>query len=194
MNKLIVIAAILSMIGTTAFANQRIQATVVDMQETYQDVVRRVAVENCKTVDVPIYGGGSANTGDVIVGAIIGGAIGNQFGGGSGKDAMTVLGAIVGADVANKNGGQQEIVGYRQQQQCTTEYEDRTVSVRGNNVVTVETDNGNRYQFNTTGWYARGTVVFLDVTLQQFFTTTYIITIPLVINTDEEVFTPEGDI
>lgn len=33
-----------------------------------------------------------------LEGAIIGGAIGNQFGEGDGKTAMTVLGAIIGAD------------------------------------------------------------------------------------------------
>lgn len=34
-------------------------------------------------------------------GALIGGAIGNQFGGGSGRDVATVLGAIIGASAAN---------------------------------------------------------------------------------------------
>ncbi len=34
-------------------------------------------------------------------GALIGGAIGNQFGGGRGRDVATVLGAIIGASAAN---------------------------------------------------------------------------------------------
>lgn len=34
-------------------------------------------------------------------GALIGGAIGNQFGGGSGRDIATVLGAVIGGAVAN---------------------------------------------------------------------------------------------
>ena len=60
---------------------------------------------DCRVNQVPIYGSvknGQASTGDTIVGAIIGGAVGNQFGGGKGNDAATVLGAIIGADVANK--------------------------------------------------------------------------------------------
>jgi uncharacterized protein YcfJ len=71
--------------------------------------------------------GGS--TGDVLAGAIIGGAIGNQFGGGSGKDAMTVLGAIVGADVAGRQGNRQQVAGYRNEVQCEyhTEYQDQRV-------------------------------------------------------------------
>lgn len=40
-----------------------------------------------------------------IAGAIIGGAVGNQFGKGSGKDAMTVAGAILGASIGNDLGG-----------------------------------------------------------------------------------------
>ena len=68
--------------------------------------------------DVPIYGANQASTGDTVFGALIGGALGNQVGGGKGKDAMTVLGAIVGADIANKKAGQQQIIGYRQEQSC----------------------------------------------------------------------------
>ncbi|PKI13785.1 glycine zipper 2TM domain-containing protein [Colwellia sp. 12G3] len=34
-------------------------------------------------------------------GALIGGAIGNQFGGGSGRDIATVLGAVIGGRMAN---------------------------------------------------------------------------------------------
>ena len=170
MKKLVMIAAVMSMFGSAAFANQRIQATVVDMQESYRDVVKQVPVQSCNVVDVPIYEervvGGGASTGDVLAGAIIGGVIGNQFGNGNGKDAMTVLGAIVGADSANKKGHRETvIVGYKQQQQCSTVYENKTVSVRGDNIVTVRSDNGNEYQFYTTGWYKKGTVVFLNVSL-----------------------------
>ena len=36
-------------------------------------------------------------------GAIIGGAIGNQFGSGSGRDIATILGALIGASIADDN-------------------------------------------------------------------------------------------
>ncbi len=36
-------------------------------------------------------------------GALIGGAIGNQFGGGSGRDIATVLGAVIGGKMANNS-------------------------------------------------------------------------------------------
>jgi len=104
--------------ATSAYA-QTEYATITQVQPNYQNVSVPQSRTDCKIVEVPIYGGRSqASTGDTIVGAIIGGAIGNQVGGGSGKDAATVLGAIIGADVANKKGGQQQIVGYRQEQVC----------------------------------------------------------------------------
>jgi uncharacterized protein YcfJ len=174
MKKLLTITALMTVFGSAAIAQtQRLQATVIDMRETYQDVVKPVPVQSCNTVEVPIYEtrriGGQASTGDTLAGALIGGVIGNQFGGGKGKDAATVLGAILGADAANKKGGRQEtvIVGYRQQQQCSTSYENKQTTVRGDNVVTVELENGSRYEFYTKGWYRNGNVVFLNVDLQE---------------------------
>lgn len=84
---------------------------------TYVDVPQTV----CYDVEVPVTSRTRAGTGDVLAGAIIGGAIGNQFGGGSGKDAATVLGAILGADIVNKN-GQQVVTGYRYERKCETQY------------------------------------------------------------------------
>ena len=171
MKNILTIATALTMFGSVAIADQRIQASVVSMQETYNTVSKQVPVQSCNTVEVPIYEtrriGGQASTGDTLAGALIGGVIGNQFGGGKGKDAATVLGAILGADVANKKGGRQEtvIVGYRQQQQCTTTYQQKETQQRGQNRVTVETDNGERFTFKTNQWYKRGTIVFLNVSL-----------------------------
>jgi len=72
----------------------------------------------CYDVQVPVYQTQrNASDADVLAGAIVGGAIGNQFGNGNGKDAMTVLGAIVGANRAS-NRTVDQIVGYRIEQQC----------------------------------------------------------------------------
>lgn len=46
-------------------------------------------------------------------GALIGGAIGNQFGGGSGKDVATILGAIIGGSTANNHHNQPKTVTLR---------------------------------------------------------------------------------
>lgn len=171
MKKLVTIAAVLSMFGSVAFAGTtQIQATVVDMRETYRDVVKQVPVQSCQTIDVPIYKevvtGGGASGGDVLGGMIIGGILGKGV---SGNDKGAAAGAILGGMVAADKKQQREtvIVGYKQQQQCSTVYEQKQVSVRGDNIVTVQADNGNQYEFYTKGWYRNGTVVLLNVELAE---------------------------
>jgi uncharacterized protein YcfJ len=108
-----ILSSVLVLVATPVWAEYPVNAKITDH---FKIATRDVPVTEhvCETVNIPIYGG--SNTGDTIAGAIIGGAMGNQFGGGSGKDAMTVLGAIVGADVANRNS--QNVTGYRQKRQC----------------------------------------------------------------------------
>jgi|TARA_B110000971_G_C19983048_1_gene488264 uncharacterized protein YcfJ len=105
----------------TAAQAQSEYATITKVKPNYENISINVPVTQCYDVEIPIYGRrqGHASTGDTIVGAIIGGALGNQVGNGRGKDAATVLGAIIGADVANKrNHSQQVITGYRNERQC----------------------------------------------------------------------------
>ena len=106
---------------TTALLVLATPALAETVNDHYKTVIEQTPyrVEVCKDVQLQ----GQASTGDTIFGAIIGGAIGNQFGGGKGKDAATILGAILGADFANKKGGQQKIVGYKQVEQCEVTYE-----------------------------------------------------------------------
>lgn len=123
MKKLYIATALTMVLSSTPVLAETVNAKVEDH---YRTVVREIPSTErvCETVEVPIYGSvqGQASTGDTVLGAIIGGAIGNQVGGGRGKDAATVLGAIVGADIANKRGGRQQVItGYRQQQQCYNE-------------------------------------------------------------------------
>ena len=70
MKKLVSIAIILSMFGSVAFANGRIQATVVEMRESYKEVIKEVPENVCRTVEVPVYKevvtGQGANGGDVL--------------------------------------------------------------------------------------------------------------------------------
>lgn len=48
-----------------------------------------------------IGGGSGNNTGAIIVGAVVGGALGNTVGRGDGRRAATVVGAVAGGAVAN---------------------------------------------------------------------------------------------
>ena len=66
----------------------------------YKSVVKQVPyeVEVCKRVH---QGTGDGSATNEIIGAIFGGAIGNQFGEGDGKDAMTLAGMFLGASLAH---------------------------------------------------------------------------------------------
>jgi len=167
MNKFIVAIISSLMLVSTAQANStRVQAEVTDSTASTQQVVQKTPSQQCRTVDVPIYGRtqSSASTGDVLFGAIIGGVIGNQFGGGKGKDAATALGAIIGADTANKNKSQQVVVGYKQVQQCDVIYIETVVNKTVGYNTTFQTSNGNSYVYQTKDQWKVGTIAFLNVT------------------------------
>ena len=131
MNKFIT-AGIFTLIASTANAET--------VQDHYKTVIEQnpYRVEVCKDVRIQ----GQASTGDTLFGALIGGAIGNQFGGGKGKDAATILGAIVGADVANKNTNKQG--GTQRQCQVETRYEETQREVYSHSTVTFYND-GKQY-------------------------------------------------
>lgn len=114
--------ALALIVATPAFADKStVYGKVTHVEPIYSRSYVDVPQQVCYDVEVPVTGRANASTGDVLAGALIGGAIGNQFGGGSGQDAATVLGAILGADVANKN-GRQVVTGYRVERRCDTQY------------------------------------------------------------------------
>ena len=98
MKKLIAIF-VASIISTTSLANSYPvhNAVVVDH---YKKVIKQspYEVEVCKRVH---QGTGDGSATNEIIGAIFGGAIGNQFGEGDGKDAMTLAGMFLGASLAH---------------------------------------------------------------------------------------------
>ena len=122
MNKLLATVAMIGSMSFAASASADEYATITHVNPNYQNVSVPKYRTDCRVNQVPIYGSvknGQASTGDTILGAIIGGAVGNQFGGGKGNDAATVLGAIIGADIANKKPRtSQQIIGYREEQTC----------------------------------------------------------------------------
>ena len=119
---LCLIAIVLIFLSVPVFA----QTTTVTGRVTAVDpIYTNVPVDEprtyCHQVEVPVYGRGPAQPGDVVVGAIVGGAIGHQFGSGDGRDLATALGVILGADAASRR-GRDVVVGYQLEQQCRTEY------------------------------------------------------------------------
>ena len=86
-----------STVGITTSASKRVAA---DVFNHYKTEVTQVPyeVKVCKQVH---QGTGDGSATNEIIGAIFGGAIGNQFGEGDGKDAMTFAGIFLGASLAH---------------------------------------------------------------------------------------------
>ena len=103
----IIVGAITVAIAIPGFADQDSThyewATVLEADPVVRIIRKPVNEEVCWEEEVyqeiPTYR--SAVPG--ILGAVIGGVIGNQFGGGSGQDLMTMAGAAIGGSVAVDN-------------------------------------------------------------------------------------------
>ena len=83
-----------------AFAGSFIDsATVNSVEKVYKQYRVDEPYQDCYIKETLQTGDGSAT--NEIMGAILGGAIGNQFGEGDGKDVMTLAGIFLGASIAN---------------------------------------------------------------------------------------------
>ncbi len=137
----------LSLIASSALSTLTLAAPVVHAQDVAQvvssiPVIQQVSVPRqvCSTqqvlVDPPKSGAGAA------MGAIAGGAVGNQIGDGSGRAVATLLGVIGGAMLGDRIEGQ-PAARTQERTTCTTQniYESRTIGYN----VTYEYA-GRRYQ------------------------------------------------
>ena len=99
MKKLIAIF-VASIISTATLAQNPYPVDNAIVFDHYKTVAKQLPyeVEVCKRVH---QGTGDCSATNEIIGAIFGGAIGNQFGEGDGKDAMTLAGMFLGASLAH---------------------------------------------------------------------------------------------
>ena len=75
-------------------------ATVTSIEKVYKQYRTEEPYQECYIKEtLQNQGDGSAT--NEIMGAILGGAIGNQFGEGDGKEVMTLAGIVLGASMAN---------------------------------------------------------------------------------------------
>ena len=84
-----------------AFAGSFVDsATVNSVEKVYKQYMVEEPFRECYIKEtLQNQGDGSAT--NELFGAVLGGAIGNQFGEGDGNDAMTLFGALMGASIAN---------------------------------------------------------------------------------------------
>ena len=158
------IAATGAMAAMPVAAETRIETvlgTVTSSDPIRSSYIRKTPSDEkvCETQQVPIYGQASANGGGensdlgaMIIGGVIGSAIGNKTSDSDGAGAAgAVVGAILGREHAKKNKQQtQQIVGYRDQQVCnvrTVMIEETIQEITGyrhrievdNKIITIET-------------------------------------------------------
>jgi len=116
-------------IAPAALAETRIETvigTVSGADPIRTSYIRKTPKDErvCQTQDVPVYGEAAGNNesdlGAMIIGGVIGSAIGNKTSDNEGAGAAgAVVGALLGREQAKKNqGGGQQIIGYRQQEVC----------------------------------------------------------------------------
>ena len=127
-----------SVMSTTAYAdNIRVKVPVLDSQPNYITKTVQQPTRQCRDIEVPIYGGSTGSAGEgALGGMIIGGVLGKVLGGNDkGAAAGAILGGVVGA---NKSQNGRQIIGYRQEQRCTTTYTNQQIQETAGYTVTYE--------------------------------------------------------
>lgn len=76
-------------------------ADVLRVDPVYETVRFREPREECYDQPVEVVERGRSGHGGAVLGAIIGGALGNQVGGGDGRRAATIAGAVVGGAIGH---------------------------------------------------------------------------------------------
>ena len=75
-------------------------ATVTSIEKVYKQYMTEEPYQECYIKET-LQNRGDGSATNEIMGAILGGAIGNQFGEGEGKEVMTLAGIVLGASMAN---------------------------------------------------------------------------------------------
>ncbi len=113
MKNLLMVVAGLMLVPGALSAQGYPQGREANVSYAYADVLRAQPVfevvrlqrpeEVCGDEAVYYRERGTGSTSSTLLGAVIGGALGNQIGSGSGRRAATVAGAVVGGSVGNQS-------------------------------------------------------------------------------------------
>ena len=125
-------------------------ATVTSVEKVYKQYRVDEPYQDCYIKETIQNGDGSAT--NEIMGAILGGAIGNQFGEGDGKDAMTLAGILLGASLAHDDEiANNQTGGYTTRTKCYIErrYDESTRKVYSHSTLTFNIK-GKKYRVDFT--------------------------------------------
>ena len=75
-------------------------ATVTSVEKVYKQYMTEEPYQECYIKET-LQNAGDGSATNEIIGAILGGAIGNKLGEGDGKEVMTLAGIVLGASIAN---------------------------------------------------------------------------------------------
>lgn len=147
-----------------AQAGQTVYGSITNVSENWTYETRRIPVEQCTTVRVPIagsYSNGSSSGANALTGMIIGGLVGKGLSGNDkGAAAGAILGGVIGADKGSNN--RQYNRGYREELRCTNEYEYTQEMVQAGYIVDYMYE-GYLYQFTTFKRYNIGDKIRLSI-------------------------------
>ncbi|OEF92903.1 glycine zipper 2TM domain-containing protein [Vibrio splendidus] len=114
MKKLLWILLVLPMLANAAYSRNEVVYGEID---TVRYITQQEIVES------------KANGWETLLGAAIGGLIGNQFGGGTGKEVATAVGAVAGAGIARNRGNTQYKVEYKLVELLVKTKDDKLVNI-----------------------------------------------------------------
>ena len=134
-----------SVISTATLAQNPYPVQNAIVFDHYKNVIQQEPydVEVCKQVRQSTGDGSATNE---IIGAIFGGAIGNQFGEGDGKDAMTLAGMFLGASLAHDDELAQGPGVLVTKCYIETRYEESVLKVYSHSTIVFNMKNGNKYR------------------------------------------------
>ena len=122
MKNLVIVLSLLCFSPTIIYASE-LYARVVQVEENYETITEYTPIKICRDEEVPIYGNtnqNNNNSGNVLLGMILGGVSGKVITGEDGGAAVgAIAGGLIGANNNNNSGNQ--IVGFRTVQDCTME-------------------------------------------------------------------------
>lgn len=123
-------AAIGMALPTPSMANQTTFNTMIgkvkEVEILTSTYIRKTPVEEkvCSVEDVPIYeeSKGGDELGGLIIGGLLGSAVGNQISGADGAGTVgAVTGALIGREHAKNKKTNGKVIGYRQEETCRIE-------------------------------------------------------------------------